>query len=420
MPMDALAVARSSGGDLRRDARVVVVVSAAHFFSHFYQFILPPLFLAIQASYGVSFAELGLVMTVFYVSSGAGQTAAGFLVDRVGPAKVLAAGLGLLVLSVTAMALVPAFWLMFPMAALAGLGNSVFHPADYSIMSQRITESRIGRAFAIHALFGTLGYAAVPVVMVALIQVMPWQRAMLVGALAGALVWLLVLSQVRFLAGDRPRRPAAPPAATDASPFSLFRSAAVFVCFSYFLLIAAPTVGMTSFLAAALNRLFHTPIEAVAAALTLYLAGSGFGTLMGGFVADWTKHHERVVVLGVACGTVIFFAVGLVAFDATGLAVVLALAGLSTGATNAARDMLVRSVASSTTTGKVFGFVYSGYDLGAALIPPILGLLLDRGLDAWVMPTVAFSTILAILSALALTWQRSQPAATTVPVSASR
>jgi MFS family permease len=164
-----------------------------------------------------------------------------------------------------------------------------------------------------------------------------------------------------------------------------------------------------------LHRLFETPLEAVAAALTLYLTGSGFGTLMGGFLADWTRHHERIVVSGVACGTVVFFAIGLYAFDGAALAVLLTLAGLSTGATNAARDMLVRSVATSTTTGKVFGFVYSGYDLGAGLTPPILGFLLDRGLDAWIMPTVAFSTILAIVSALGLAWQRAQPAPVAQP-----
>lgn len=413
--MDAASItSRSSGDNLRRDVRVVAVVSAAHFFSHFYQFILPPLFLAIQASYGVSFAELGLVMATFYVCSATGQTAAGFLVDRIGPPSVLAAGLGFLVVSVATMALVPAFWLMFPMAALAGFGNSVFHPANYSIMSQRVTPSRMGRAFAIHALFGTFGYAAVPVVMVALIQFMPWQRAMLVGALAGALVWVLVLSQLNFLAGAEPRQRDRKAADNDASPFAVFRSAAVFVCFSYVLLMAAPTVGMTSFLAATLNRLFATPLQVAAAALTFYLTGSGLGTLLGGFLADWTKHHERIVVIGVACGTVIFFAVGMIAFNAAWLAMILALAGLSTGATHASRDMLVRSVATATTTGKVFGFVYSGYDLGAALIPPILGFLLDRGLDAWVMPTIAFSTILAILSALGLAWHR-WPTSTVAP-----
>src|SRR3954470_22633128 len=158
--MDAGAVEGRVGGEgLRKDIRTVAVVSAAHFFSHFFQFIVPSLFLWIQASHGVSFAQLGLVMTTFYVCSGTGQTAAGFVVDRVGPARVLVAGLGLLVVSVATMALVPSFWLMFPAAALAGLGNCVFHPADYSILNQRVTPSRIGRAFAIHALFGTLGYA---------------------------------------------------------------------------------------------------------------------------------------------------------------------------------------------------------------------------------------------------------------------
>src|SRR5260370_40607126 len=163
--------------DLRRDIAIVGTISAAHFCSHFYQFTLPLLFPRIQGEYGVGFTELGLIVTVFYACSGLAQTAAGFLVDHVGPSRVLAAGLGLLAASMAVVALVPSFWLIYPAAALAGLGNSGFHPAGYSIMSRRIDKARVRRALAVHALSGTLGYGAPPAVMGRLPRPLPWRRA---------------------------------------------------------------------------------------------------------------------------------------------------------------------------------------------------------------------------------------------------
>src|SRR4051812_1232929 len=206
-------------GDLKRDVAVVGTISAAHFCSHFYQFTLPLLFPRIAQEYGVGFTELGLVVTVFYASSGFAQTGAGFLVDHVGPARVLAAGLALLAASMALVALVPSFWLIYPAAALAGLGNSVFHPADYSIMSRRVEKSRVGRAFAVHALSGTLGYAAAPAVMVGLAANPPRPSALLFSAFGGGLVLPLLPPKQRLLPRPpvpehlptRATGPAAPP-----------------------------------------------------------------------------------------------------------------------------------------------------------------------------------------------------------------
>jgi MFS transporter, FSR family, fosmidomycin resistance protein len=393
-----------ASGDLARDVAIVGTVSAAHFCSHFYQFTLPLLFPRIVQEYGVGFTELGLVVTVFYASSGLAQTAAGFLVDHVGPARVLAAGLGLLAASMALVALVPSFWLIYPAAALAGLGNSVFHPADYSIMSRRVEPSRVGRAFAVHALSGTLGYAAAPAVMVGLASLLPWRGAVLLAALAGGLVFLLVLAKQRLLAGPAAIVRAATAAAGPApSPLAAFRHPAVLVCFSFFFLMAAPTVGLSGFATTALGRLFDTPVAVVAAALTINLVGSGMGVMLGGILADRTGHHERIVAAAVFVSAVVYFAVGVTGFGALALAAMLGMAGFSSGIAAPSRDMLVRSAAAtSATTGKVFGFVYSGFDLGSAAAPPLLGFLLDHGHAAWVMPTMAFALVLVILSALGL------------------
>jgi MFS family permease len=390
-------------GDLGRDIAIVGTISAAHFCSHFYQFTLPLLFPRIQAEYGVGFTELGLIVTVFYACSGLAQTAAGFLVDHAGPSRVLAAGLGLLAASMALVALVPSFWLIYPAAALAGLGNSVFHPADYSIMSRRVEKSRVGRAFAVHALSGTLGYAAAPAVMVGLASLLPWRSAVLLAALGGGLVFLLVLAKQRLLAGPETAAPSAPMAGPAPSPLAALRHPAVLVCFSFFFLMAVPTVGLSGFVTSALGRLFETPIGTVAAALTANLVGSALGVLLGGILADRFNHHERIVAAAVFFAAAIYLVVGLLGFSPLGLAVLLGTAGFTSGLAAPSRDMLVRSAAaSSATTGKVFGFSYSGFDLGSAAAPPLLGFLLDHGHAAWVLPAMAVSLVLVILSALGL------------------
>jgi len=395
-------------GDLRRDVAIVGTISAAHFCSHFYQFTIPLLFPRIQAEYGVGFTELGLIVTLLYAASGFAQTAAGFLVDHVGPARVLAVGLGLLAASMALVALVPSFWLIYPAAALAGLGNSVFHPADYSIMSRRIEKSRVGRAFAVHALSGTLGYAAAPAVMVGLASILPWRSAVLFAALGGGLVFLLVVAKQRLLAGSESAPPL--PIATGPAPsaFAALRHPAVLVCFSFFFLMAVPTVGLSGFATTALGRLYDTPIAAVAAALTINLFGSAIGVMLGGILADRSNHHERIVAAAVFLSATIYLAVGVAGFGAPALAIALGAAGFSSGLATPSRDMLVRSAAAtSATTGKIFGFAYSGFDLGSAAAPPLLGFLLDHGHAAWIMPVMTLSLMLVIRSALGLKMRKA-------------
>lgn len=393
-------VARTRGEDIR----VIGLIGVAHAVSHFFQLVLPPLFPLLKDAFGVGYAELGLLATFFYAASGLLQTPAGFAVDRFGARNVLVAGIFLFATAILLIGLAPSYWAMVPLVIAAGIGNSVFHPADYSIMSHRVEKSRVGRAFAVHALSGTLGYAAAPAVMVGLATVLPWRHAILFAALGGFLVFLLVVAKQRLLAGTPRIAPA--PATTGGprpSPLAALRHPAVLVCFSFFFLMAMPTVGLSGFVTTALGRLYETPIAVVAAALTANLAGSALGVMLGGILADRTSHHERIVAAAVFFAAVIYLAVGIVGFDALALAFMLAAAGFTSGLSTPSRDMLVRSAAAtSATTGKVFGFAYSGFDLGSAAAPPLLGFLLDHGHAVWVLPTMAFSLVLVILSALGL------------------
>ena len=130
------------------DLRITSVVGAAHFTSHFYQLVLPPLFPLMRESLGVNYTELGLLMSMFFAGSGLFQVLAGFVVDRVGAHVVLPAGMALLAGSILLMGFAPSLWMLFALALLAGIGNSVYHPADYSILTGRITPSRMARVSA--------------------------------------------------------------------------------------------------------------------------------------------------------------------------------------------------------------------------------------------------------------------------------
>jgi|HigsolmetaAR203D_1030402.scaffolds.fasta_scaffold00943_17 MFS family permease len=365
---------------------IAVPVCAAHFCSHFFQFLMPPLFPLLGPAYGVSYAELGLLVAVFYTVSGLAQAPAGFVVDRIGAARVLGSGLLLLAGSFTAMALAPPFPVLLGLMALAGLGNSVFHPADYAILSERVAHKRTGRAFALHTLSGTLGYAAAPVAMLWLSGAAGWQAAILAPAASGAAIGMVVLARGRLLSPSRGTRTTERFRVGDLSPVL---TPTVLACFGYFVLSALPTVGVAGFLAPALSFRFGTALEVTAMAIGAQLLGNALGTLPGGWLADRAARHDWIVAGGLATASVLVLGAGSEAVSPSVLMAAFGLAGLAAGLTFPSRDMLIRAAATEGTTGRVFGIVYSGYDFGSALTPLILGGLLDLGATGWIVPLIA-------------------------------
>jgi MFS family permease len=387
----------------RRDVKVMGLVGAAHSLSHFYQLALPPLFPFIKDEFGVGYAELGLLATLFYATSGVAQTPAGFLVDRFGARNVLFVGLGLLAAATAAYGVAPGFWALVPLVMLAGLGNSVFHPADYSILTASVSQPRLGRAYGAHTIGGNLGWAAAPVSALALEALVGWRGALILLGLGG-LIALAFIAQGR----DLLRYEAAKRSGATEALLPLI-SRPVLLCFGYFLLLAVALIAVQTFLPPLLEQLHGTPLELASVALTAFLLGNSAGILAGSVLADRTARHDAVVACGLGAGALMLLVVAEAPLHDGGLIAAIALAGVMIGVTTPSRDMLVRSAAPRGATGRVFGFVYSGLDAGSSLAPLAVGLMLDHGRADLVFWAVAVSLALAIFTALSL--KRASPAA---------
>ena len=399
-PRFPMATALSTGAT--GDLRIIGIIGAAHGGSHFFQLVLPPLFPLLRETFGVTWTELGLVMTAFYATSGLCQAPAGIVVDRVGAARVLAAGLLCLGTGSLLAALAPGFWALFPVAVLLGLGNSVFHPADYAILSHHVAPPRMARAFSVHTVGGSLGWALAPVAMAAIAAAVSWQAALAVAGVAG-----LGLAALVILNRDRLETPAHAPTSGSrreglAAYAGLLASAPILACFLFFVLQATAFVALQGFMPLSLNRLWGLEMVTATMTVTAFMLGSAAGTIVGGWLADRRSGHQQIIAIGLALAAAVILAIGHVPMPPPALLAATALAGALTGVTTPSRDMMVRAAAPRGAAGKVFGFVYSGLDLGATLTPAMVGWLLDNEMPGAVFGLVAAVTMLTILTAIAV------------------
>ncbi|MFO1056932.1 MAG: MFS transporter [Dongiaceae bacterium] len=389
--------------------RVTALIGVAHTFSHFFQLVLPPLFPLLREAFGVGYAELGVLTTLFYLASGLSQTPAGFLVDRFGARRVLFCGQGLLAGSILLCGLAPSYWALMPLMILAGMGNSVFHPADYSILTASIERSWLGRAYGIHTLGGNIGWAAAPITMLALSTVIGWRGALVAAGSAGLLVLVVLLLNAPALHDGR-RAGASRPKARLAETAAVFASAPILLCFSYFVLLSIASVGLQNFLPPTLAGLRGIDLATATKALTMLLVGSSIGILAGSVAADRGLRHDLVVAGGLAVAAGLVLVVASVPVGTPALIALLTAAGFAMGITTPSRDLLVRGATPPGSTGKVFGFVYSGLDAGAAVAPTVVGLLLDAGHPAPALWLSAAALLLGVLTAVSLRRRSPVPA----------
>jgi MFS transporter, FSR family, fosmidomycin resistance protein len=384
-----------------QDVKVVGLVSAAHFMSHFFQIVVPPIFPLLKDAFGVGYAELSIVMTLMYATSGLMQTPAGILVDRFGPTRVLIGGLGLYSTAVMLFGFAPNVWVLGALAIAAGLGNCVFHPSDYAILSARVETTRLGRAYGVHNLAGSLGWAAAPMAVLTLSSVFGWRVGLSILGGIGLLLTLGLVSRSAALTITG-RAPGVDDKAKPATAAGMFLSRPILVCFGYFVLLAMATVTLQAFLPSSLVAGFGVSVRAAATALTGFLVGSALGMFAGGVLADSFRRHELVVAIGLLTTAIMSLSIGILAMPIAALLACIAVAGFGFGCTTPSRDMLVRSATPAGATGTVFGFVYSGLDLGSAMTPPFLGLLLDHHQPRLVFVFATVVLLLATSSAFAV------------------
>jgi MFS transporter, FSR family, fosmidomycin resistance protein len=372
---------------LGRDIKVMGLVGAAHWASHFFQLVLPSLFLFLHDEFQVSFTALGLLTALLYGASGLTQTAAGFLVDRFGARRVLLFGLTLLSLSTLAFGLVDNYWVLLPLSVLAGLGNSVFHPADLSILTSKVSVHRLGRGYATHALCGNLGWAAAPTLMITLAQIWDWRVAVFTAGLIGlAIVGTFIIWGADLENDTAPQglAPSAPNSDGDRmnrlmGNIRMLFSTTIISCFLYFAFLAAALIGIQNFGIPAMVDLFGLTLNEASRGVTGFLLGTAAGIFIGGIAADRTDRHDRIAIAGMTTAALFMLFIALNDMGPTMVLVMLVAAGMASGTTTPSRDMLVRAATPKGASGRVFGFVYSGLDLGSSLIPLALGWALDQG-----------------------------------------
>ena len=381
-----------------RDTRVNALLGTGHFLSHYYQLCLPPVFIAWQKTFGVSFAELGLAMAVMATATAILQTPLGFLVDRYGARLFLVAGTATMALSVSAMAFATSYWQIVGLALLSGCGNSVIHPADYSILSGSIDRSRLGRSFAFHTFVGNIGFAVAPPATAALTLLLGWRGALMLVGLLGVPVVLTILWQSRILVDQR-QKPREHAASASPQGVRMLLSRSVMMFFLFFMVSAAAGAGIQSWLITILHRTYGMPIAAASSALTGWMVGSICGVLVGGWVADRTDHHLPFVVVLTTGAAAVLLWVGLVPMADLMTVGVLFVGGLMTGASRTPRDVMVKDAAPPGQIGKVFGFVSSGMSLGGAIMPVPYGMIINSGRPRLVLVVVAALLMASLLCA---------------------
>jgi MFS family permease len=384
---------------LRTDARVIGLVGLAHGTSHFYHLILAALFPWLKPAFGLSYAELGLLLTAFFVVSGVGQALAGFVVDRVGARRVLLFGMTTLGVAALLLSVAGSYPALMAGALLAGVGNSIFHPADYTLLNQRVSRARLAHGFSVHGISGNIGWAAAPLFMTAVAAAASWRTA-----LASAAVLPFVVLGILFLNRSY-LRPEPKPAAANAitggeGTLSFLRLRAVWMCFAFFFLTAVALGGIQAFAAIGLAQLYGISRELATGSYTAYMLASAGGMLLGGFVGAGRQDHDRTVAIAFAIAAALALLLGAAVVPGWLALPLMALIGFFSGVAGPSRDLMIRAAAPKNATGRVYGVVYSGLDSGLSVGPALFGLVMDAGHPGWLFAGIALFQALAIVTAV--------------------
>ena len=386
---------------LGHDSRVLSLIGAGHMLSHFYQLSFPPLLLVWREEFGASFIALGLIISLFSLATGLSQIPAGVLVDRFGARPVLVIGLLIISGAMASMSLVSDIELIFFLAVVAGIGNGVFHPADYAILNSSINPIRMGKAFSFHSFSGHLGGSLAPATIIFLVALQDWRFALLTTGLTGVLVALLILLQGGILQDDHVTNVANSRERQNGennwkATAKLLLSRQMGLFFLFFLFGTLTTSGVQSFSVVASVDIHNLSLSNASTALTVFLFAATFGILLGGVAADYAGKHEWMAATCFLFSSIIFATLAIWAYPSALLIIVFGMIGLAQGMIRPARDMMVRAFAPEGTTGRVFAFTSTGIALGGAVAPLFFGYIIDQNATIWIYWLLAIFNLLAL------------------------
>ncbi|MFN4281431.1 MAG: MFS transporter [Alphaproteobacteria bacterium] len=408
---------------IQPQVRIMGLVGAGHMMSHFYSNTLPPLLPFLNSDLGIGYTMLGAMLSLRGMLTAGLQVPAGALVDRFGAKTLLIVGLAMCAIGTIMTAGAGGIWMLLFAGIVLGVGNSVFHPADYTILGGTMDERYMGRAFSLHAFFGHVGSAIAPIVLIAITALSSWRTALLVAGIVGLVILVGLISQWRYIgedaaaaAGPKKKKKVEAEAEDPNAPQTtgqllryIATSPAILFLFLYYAMNQLAGGGLKTFAVAGLVETHDTAATLANAAFTTFLATNAAGVLFGGWLADVTKRAELMAAIGLGLSAVVMTFIGLWSLPGFLLIAIFAFAGLTNGIIGPARDLLVRRASPKGSMGKVFGFVFSGQAIGGALAPLLFGFMIDVGAPAWIFYGSAFFTILCMIVVL-ISARHSRPA----------
>ena len=409
-------ITKPTTATLSQDSTTIALVSIAHFLSHFFHLILAPLFPWLKDDFHVSYIELGLLMSVFFVVSGIGQAMAGFLVDKKGPRPVLMCAIVGFIVSALVLSFANYYWVLVLGVAIAGASNSVFHPVDFSILNARVSAPRLGYAFTAHGLSGNLGWAAATAFLAGLASLIGWRSALQCAAALAACIWLLLWVykahiNVSVSVPVSEALTIKPHSITDGaiakqielpqgeSTFGFLASSRVWLCFGFFALATMALSTFQTFGATLLKNQYGFSAGLASQIVTLYLVCGAIGMVAGGWLVTRIPRNDKQIALAYGVSALGAFAIAMAWLPAALALGVIALMGFSYGLAGPSRDMLIKKSTPKGATGRVYGVVYSGADVGFAIGPVVCGWLIDHQLSSGVFFALALFQVLAIACA---------------------
>lgn len=404
----------------KQDILLISLLGVAHGLSHYFHLIIPPLFPWIMPEFDASFAQMGAVMTIFFITSSLGQATTGFLVDKLGPKVCLYGGVSLLMIAGFLFSVAQSYWWFYPVAACAGLGNSVFHPTDYSIMNRCITQDRLPFAFSIHTVVGNIGWALAPIFMVGVATFTgSWRLA---AATAGIMALLVLLSLVlhnnlfdqalkldKGITDEEKKEDKT----TDIG-FGFLKLLAVWLCFLFFFCNSFALGILQNFAPSIFEATYHVGLEIATGGLTAYMIGSIIGILSGAYVAKAIKRSDYVIAATMSVSALMAILLASQWLGANSVLPLMAVMGLGVGLATPSRDLLIRGACmkflGTNSFGRVYGFTYCGMDVGQTLAPLVVGPLLDAGFFSLALVLVGTFQTFALLTALGVGQQKQKAA----------
>ena len=395
------------GSILHKERKVINLVSSAHFFSHFFILTLPPLFLTIKEDLGVTFTQLGVVVSVYAVGSFVGQYPMGVLADKYGPRWILICGILTVSLAFILMGLIPIYWFMVGLALIAGLGDSVFHPANFVVLTATVAPERSGRAYAFHAFAGFAGFAAAPIVVDALRVFWNWHFALIsVGCLGVIMTVVLIVNKALLISEEKGSHlvQVHSPSTTPVQIMGVLefiKFPPILILFFFYVAVALAGSGIQQFSPSALPEMYSVDVSAANQVLFIYMVNISIGILVGGYIADKVKRLDMVATVCYLIGIIMICVVAQNSLPFVFAAAGLAVAGFMMGIVMPSRDVLVRAVTPKGNAGKAFGFVNSGFGFAGIIGPLIFGRIMDSGQITWIYYGAAIFMGFTIITALA-------------------